>query len=121
MLARAERDKRLKALQTAPPGEHVGRHDPIHEYQRQAQRLLQRYGPEADFSRLDWMIAKDMAQSGRFTAQDIERGIRECSPHIESRKVGHIEDYARRTAAKAVLEFPPDRQLKRERGQSLGW
>lgn len=68
------------------------------------------------------MIAKNMAQSGRFTAQDIERGIRECSPHIESRKVGHIEDYARRTAVKAVQEVRPDRQAQRdrERGWSLG-
>jgi hypothetical protein len=47
------------------------------------------------------MIATDMAKSGRFTMQDIERGLREGSPHIESRKAGHIEDYARRTAEKA--------------------
>ena len=52
-------------------------------------------------SRLDWMIATDMAQSGRWTQEDIERGIRECSPNIESRKAGHIEDYAKRTAEKA--------------------
>jgi hypothetical protein len=42
-----------------------------------------------------------MAKSGRFTVQDIEKGIRECSPNVESRKAGHVEDYARRTAAKA--------------------
>lgn len=73
-----------------------------------------------NFSRLDWMIAKDMAQSGRFTVQGIERGIRECSPHIDSRKVGHVEDYARRTAVKAVLEFPPHRQAPRGRDKGLG-
>lgn len=28
-------------------------------------------------------------------------GIRECSPHVESRKAGHVEDYARRTVANA--------------------
>jgi len=38
---------------------------------------MQRYGKEADFSRLDWMIAADMAKSWHFTAQDIEKGIRE--------------------------------------------
>lgn len=119
-LVRVERDRRLKALQTTQPKTYSGRHDPVHEYQRQAQRLLQRYGPDADFSRLDWMIAKDMAQSGRFTVQDIERGIRECSPHIESRKVGHVEDYARRTAVKAVLEFPLDRQAQRDRDRWSG-
>ncbi|MDT9047016.1 hypothetical protein RSW36_28265, partial [Escherichia coli] len=76
-------------------------HDPVKAYQQQAQRLMQRYGKDADFSRLDWMIATDMAKSGRFTVHDIARGIRECSPHVESRKAGHVEDYARRTAEKA--------------------
>lgn len=99
--AQQEREKRLAALETAKPGGYGSRYDPVKEYQRQAQRLMQRYGKEADFSRLDWMIATDMAKSGRFTAQDIERGIRECSPHVESRKAGHVEDYARRTAQKA--------------------
>ncbi len=33
--------------------------------------------------------------------RDIEKAIREFSPHIEIRKVGHVEDYARRTAEKA--------------------
>lgn len=99
--AQQEREKRLAALETAKPGGYGSHYDPVKEYQRQAQRLMQRYGKEADFSRLDWMIATDMAKSGRFTAQDIERGIRECSPHVESRKAGHVEDYARRTAQKA--------------------
>ena len=99
--AQQEREKRLEALETAKPGGYGSQYDPVKEYQRQAQRLMQRYGKEADFSRLDWMIATDMAKSGRFTAQDIEKGIRECSPHVESRKAGHVEDYARRTAANA--------------------
>jgi hypothetical protein len=73
----------------------------VREYQRQAQRLMGRYGEGADLSRMDWMIAADMAKSGRFTVQDIEKGIRECSPNVESRKAGHIEDYARRTAERA--------------------
>ena len=76
---------------------------------------MQRYGKEADFSRLDWMIATDMAKSGRFTAQDIEKGIRECSPHVESRKAGHVEDYARRTAVNAGGAGPSARQAQRSR------
>lgn len=121
------RKTRLEALKAAQPG--YGGHDPVREYQRQAQRLMQRYGAEADFSRLDWMIATDMAKSGRFTAQDIARGIRECSPHVESRKAGHIEDYARRTAEKAwhapeVQQHrqaqEASRQVKRER-DGPGW
>jgi hypothetical protein len=99
--AQKEREKRLEALETAKPGGYGSQYDPVKEYQRQAQRLMQRYGKEADFSRLDGMIATDMAKSGRFTVQDIEKGIRECSPNVESRKAGHVEDYARRTAAKA--------------------
>ena len=68
------------------------------------------------------------AKSGRFTAQDIEKGIRECSPNIESRKAGHIEDYARRTAAKAwdAPEVQVHRQeqaqtRQAERGRDQGW
>ena len=47
------------------------------------------------------MIAVDMAMSGRFTQQDIERGIARGTPHVQSRKAVHVEDYARRTAQKA--------------------
>jgi hypothetical protein len=102
--AKKERQRRLNAIGEANPDKWASgwRYDPAKEYTRQAQRLLQRYGDQADFSRLDWMIAKDMAQSGRFTAADIERGLRECSPNIETRKAGHIEDYAKRTAEKAM-------------------
>lgn len=94
-----ERQKRMEMLQGPQMGQ--GAHDPLREYQKQAKRLLERFGKGADLSRMDWMIATDMAKSGRFTAQDIERGIRECSPNVESRKAGHIEDYAKRTAKNA--------------------
>ncbi len=90
--AQQEREMRLEVLETAKPGGYGSHYDPVKEYQRQAQRLMQRYGKDADFSRLDWMIATDMAKSGRYTAQDIEKGIRECSPHVESRKAGHVEN-----------------------------
>lgn len=127
--AQKERQRRLNALQVAKPGH--GSHDPVREYQRQAQRLMSRYGDDADLSRMDWMIAQDMAKSGRFSVQDIEKGIRECSPHVESRKAGHIEDYARRTAEKAwnapeVAQHRQDqtqeqaRQAKRDR-DGPGW
>ena len=96
--AEKARQTRLEAIRTAKPS-YGG--DPIREYQHQAQRLLAKYGERADLSRLDWMIATDMAKFGRFAAQDIERAIREASPNLESRKAGHIEDYARRTAQKA--------------------
>ena len=113
--ARQERQKRLEALQAAKPG--YGGHDPIREYQRQAQRLMAKYGAEADLSRMDWMIAQDMAKGGRFTVQDIERGILACSPNVESRKVGHTEDYARRTAEKAWIA-PEVQQYRQEQEQA---
>jgi len=113
-LAQKERQKRLEALQTAKPG--YGSHDPIREYQRQAQRLMAKYGDGADLSRMDWMIAQDMAKGGRYTLQDIEKGIVECSPNVESRKAGHIEDYAKRTAANA-WQSPEVQQHRQEQAQ----
>lgn len=112
--AQKERQKRLDALQAAKPG--YGGYDPIKEYQRQAQRLMAKYGDGADLSRMDWMIAQDMAKGGRFTVQDIEKGIRECSPNVESRKAGHTEDYARRTAEKA-WSAPEVQQYRQEQAQ----
>lgn len=107
--ARQERDKRLGALEAARPG--VGGRDPVKEYQRQAQRLLQRYGKSTDLSRLDWMVSVDMAKTG-YPAQDIERAVRECSPNIDSRKAGHVEDYARRTTEAAWAHTQPEREQR---------
>ena len=81
--------------------------------QRQAQRLMAKYGDGADLSRMDWMIAQDMAKGGRFTVQDIEKGIRECSPNVESRKAGHTEDYARRSGIPFRVIEPKERSAKR--------
>jgi hypothetical protein len=109
-----ERRERRDAPQSARPG--AGR-DPIQEYQRQAQRLLAQYGADADLSRVDWMIATAMAKSGRFTLQDIATGIRACSPNVDRRKMGHIEDYATRTAAKAWSD-PGVRQHREQARQA---
>jgi len=106
--ARQEQTKRLAAIETPKPGLNLQR-DPLIEYQRQARRLLQRYGKGTDLSKLDWMVATDMAKGG-YPAQDIERGIRECSPNLESRKAGHIEDYAKRTTEAAWAHTQPERE-----------
>ena len=101
--AERERERRLEVLRTAP-AERLWGHgpaDPVHEYRRQARRLLERYGIGADMSRVDWMVAQDMAKSGRFTVGQIEQGLREGSPNVEIRKAGHVDDYAHRTAFKA--------------------
>jgi hypothetical protein len=97
--AQKTRETRLAALKRAFVPAYP--HSPTHEYQRQAKRLLDHYGASTDLSRMDWMISTDMAKSGRFSQQDIEQALRECSPNIDNRKAGHIEDYARRTAEKA--------------------
>jgi len=117
VMTQQEQTRRLEAIKTA----HLPLYgaDPIHEYQRHAQRLLERYGSSADLSRLDWMISTDMAKSGRFTQFDIEKAILECSPNVESRKVGHIEDYAKRTAEKAwnapeVLEYRKQQETMKQ-------
>ena len=99
--AQKERQSRLEALEGYKSPAHGGTTDPSHEYRKQAQRLMQRYGKGADFSRLDWMIATDMAKSGKFSAEGIAKAIGQHSPQVESRKAGHVEDYARRTAEKA--------------------
>jgi hypothetical protein len=75
--------------------------EPIAEYRRQAQVLEKRYGPAPDWSKLDWMIATTMVGSGQYDPQDIERGILGGSPNMATRKPGHMEDYAHRTATKA--------------------
>ena len=109
-----ERKRRLDAVRAAPAEGLTGHGaaDPVHEYRRQARRLLERYGDEADLSRLDWMIAQDMAKSGRFTVGQIEQGLREGSPNVERRKDGHVDDYAHRTAVKAWVS--PEVQTYRE-------
>jgi hypothetical protein len=112
--AERERARRLEALRTAP-AERLwghGQADPVREYQRQARRLLELYGSGADLSRVDWMIAQGMAKSGRFTVGQIEQGLREGSPNVESRKVGHVDNYAQSTALKAWVS--PEVQAYRE-------
>jgi hypothetical protein len=126
--SKRERARRLEAVRTAPADRlgAYGQPDPVHEYQRQARRLLERYGDTADLSRLDWMIAQDMAKSGRFTVGQIEQGLREGSPNVEVRGAGHVDDYAQRTALRAwaspdVQSYRQEQalksQLKLERGQ----
>jgi hypothetical protein len=105
--ATSERETRLEALRASQPV--PGARDPVVEYRNQAKRLLERYGAGADLSRIDWMIAQDMAKSERFGQAGIERALREASPNIETRKAGHLDDYAKRTAARAWSEQSPER------------
>jgi hypothetical protein len=88
--------------------------DPVAEYRRQARILMDRYGQDMDYSRLDWMIAKDMSRSGRYSKEAIKRAILEASPDIHARKAGHIEDYLTRTVERAW------EQGRAERGHDRG-
>ena len=117
--AEKERQSRLKALEGYKSPGHGWASDPGHEYRRQARRLMQRYGKEADFSRLDWMIATDMAKGGRFSVEGIATAIGQHSPQVESRKAGHVEDYAKRTAEKAwaAPEVQQHRQAEERQAQ----
>ncbi len=47
------------------------------------------------------MIATTMAGSGRYTLPEITQALLQGSPNLATRKPGHLEDYAQRTAAKA--------------------
>lgn len=101
-----------EAVQNAAPRGRQTPLDPVAEYRRQAQVLATRYGPAPDWSKLDWMIAKSMVASGQYDANAVERAILGGSPNIRTRKPGHLEDYARRTATKAWQD--PYTQTQRE-------
>ena len=117
--ARQERARRLESIRVATA--RVGGHDPLGEYRRQAQQLIIKYGAGADLARMDWMIAVDMAKSGRFTEKDIERGNARGTPNVQSRKAVQVEDYALRTAQKAwdAPEVVRQRQERQREQQAM--
>lgn len=99
--ASREQKARLEAVQNAQGAYRKG--NPVSEYRSQAQRLLERYGPDADLSRIDWMVATELAKRGH-SSSFIATGIAEGSPNIQTRKAGHIEAYAKRTAERAAAD-----------------
>lgn len=109
--AQREREQRIASLQQPTPTRSGSA--ARDEYARQAKRLLQRYGAETDYSKMDYMIAKDMAGRG-WSGSEIEKSIAAASPAVESRKAGHIEDYARRTTERAMAA-PEVQQARQER------
>lgn len=111
--ARAERAKRLQEAEK-PPGRDY-RAGPAVEYRRQLKRLLERYGPSADLSRVDFMIATDMATRG-FGAESIRQAMEEASPELPVRKAGREADYCARTV-QAVFERPEVQEALEARRQ----
>ena len=119
---RREQKRRLTAIHTEgvqepSPGGRKTALEPVAEYRRQAQVLEKQYGSDPDWSKVDWMIAKSMVASGQYDVDDVERAILGGSPHIRTRKPGHLEDYAHRTATKAWLD--PDAQAQAQRTHNL--
>lgn len=100
--ARAEQEMRLRAAIMAGEGEK--RRDPTLTYQLTMKELLERFGDQwkaqnkgqIDYSRLDFMISKEMAKRGH-SAQNIETALNNASPELPIRKAGHEQDYVKRT------------------------
>jgi hypothetical protein len=121
--AQEERQRRLDVLRADEPA--APGNDSVREYRRQARRLLGQYLPSGDYRPMDEAIAVEMAKSGRYSAAEIERSIREGSPNVESRRAGHLEQYARRTVERAertpeVQQHRRELELLRERRRQLG-
>jgi anti-sigma28 factor (negative regulator of flagellin synthesis) len=89
--------------------------DPASEYRRLAQPILEKH-KNPDWSKVDWMVARDLARRGR-SEEYIGQAIREASPNLAERKAGHIEDYITRTALKAVQEHSRTRDWGYEIGR----
>lgn len=120
----AEEAKRIaearKAAIAASDG--VWRKDPANEYRKIAKSILARFGDSADLSRLDYMVAKRMCSTG-WTADQVQQAIEQASPALDTRKAGHIADYAKRTAEKAWAdpEAVKARQAERAAGRGRGY
>ena len=67
-----------------------------------------------DYSRLDFMIAREMLMQG-YTTEQIAHEIRTASPRITIRKAGHVEDYVNRTVQSWRGEFRGWGKLGRDR------
>ncbi len=123
--AQQTRRETIAAWQDPPGWPSWGRRKPVDEYRRQAQALQARY-PQPDWSKLDWMIAKTMAGSGRYTLPEITQALVQGSPNLVTRKPGHLEDYAQRTAAKAWQDPTVQAQwaqnlAQRRQEEDRGW
>jgi len=62
--------------------------------------ITARYGANTDYSKADIMVCRDLARQG-FSVDEIVEAILQCSPNLDTRKAGHQQDYAERTARAA--------------------
>lgn len=82
----------------------------VDEYKRQMRVLYQRYGEDIDLSRADFMVCKSMLQYG-YPSDQIKDAVACVSPNIESRKAGHIRDYAERTVNNALRDVEQEQKM----------
>lgn len=129
--AALERQSRVEAAKTT--SERLNALDPIQVYRSALKALYGRFGASMDVSRADYMIGVDMACRG-FTPEQIGQALEQASPELPTRKVGHEDDYVRRTVA-AIMASPEviawqqaqaeqtqhrKRNTSRDQGPSLG-
>ena len=102
-----EKARRMKAIEAARDSREKtiqGRKNPpATEFQMQCQPWLLKFGDNADLSRVDFASAKAMAQQG-YSEKEIVNAILKASPNLLTRKEGHFEDYAIRTAGNAAAD-----------------
>lgn len=77
-----------------------GHIDPIQYATTQYQKLSKRYGTNFDDSKADFIIACDLLRIG-ITEDIVKNTLEQTSPNINTRKIGHIQDYLDRTIAAA--------------------
>jgi len=102
ILAATERPSNSQTLSDEPKNAIAGYpgSDPIAFFTRAAATIRSEYGEATDYSRLDWMVAKQMITYG-FASEDIVQALQQASPALDHRKAGHVQDYIHRTVKNA--------------------
>lgn len=111
--AKAERESRAEAAQTAP--ERTNGRDPIQTYRHGLKALYARFGASMDVSKADYMIGVDMVRRG-FKPEQIGQAIEQASPELPTRKAGHEADYVARTV-KAIMASPKVAEWQQEQAR----
>lgn len=71
---------------------------------RSHQQLMIKYGAAYDPSISDFQIAKTLLKQG-WNSESVREGLREGSPNLHDRKVGHVGDYLDRTLSKVTARI----------------
>lgn len=99
-------DERVAKINASVPAHQYSQNANIY-FKAQAKKIMQQY-PDTDFSRLDFMCAKDLAYQG-FSDAQIATAMQDESPSLDARKSGHETDYVNRTIAAARTKLAEER------------